>query len=127
MANAQLGETYPISVKLQSGSTEFKFDSSQITVDASTSKITVYNSRGGQVASETGTLKVDPDQLIITYQWNTTDYAPQEYYTFKFEIHFTYTPTSASSTSTPVTSVLTAKVVKALQGDVFTTGVISNI
>lgn len=117
MANAVLGETYPITVQLVSDSENFVFDSTQITINSNQSYVTVYNSRGSVLVNN-GVIFYDPSKLIIGYNWKTTDFSPQEYYTFEFTISITYTPYDNEgnlSTENASSFILKTKTVKALQ------------
>lgn len=117
MSNATLGEIYPIVVQLISDSTNFTFDPSQITINADESYVTIYNSRGG-LLRDREPIFYDPIKLLIGYNWKTSDFSSQEFYTFTFTISITYTPLTSKGELLPDNSetfMLTTRVVKALQ------------
>lgn len=124
MANVNLNEHYPVTLQLQPSSPEiFDFLNSEerpVSINPSNTTVEVTNSRGGIIVERTSDgIFIDQEKLIIGYNWNTSNFSPQEYYTFVFRVSINYvTEWSTTDPKTPISTqvfILESQVTKALQ------------
>lgn len=124
MPNVNLYENYPVTLQIQPASPrifDFSNDEGTITVDPELTTVEATNSRGGVVIAQTSDgVFIDQSKLIVGYNWDTTKFSPQEYYTFTFRVGIIYVTEWDESVTprvpkTTQTFKLESSITKALQ------------